>query len=151
RDWLAFAATSRARNKIKHFIHTEEKARSIELGRRLVEKEIRRFGVEKAVVDDEALAKVAPEYGAQKADELYAAIGYGKLTARALLTRLVGQDALQERAPDGAIASVVKRVLGTGGEHKIRVRGVDDLMVFRARCCNPIRGERIVGYITRGK
>ena len=150
RDWLNFVHTSRARNKIKHAIHAEEKTRSVELGRRLFEKEVRRFGVEKGRTDDEALQTVAGEYGAQKADDLFAAIGYGKVTARAVLGRLVGQDRLKEKAPDGALASVVKRMLGTGDE-KIKVRGLDDLMVFRARCCNPIRGEKIVGYITRGK
>ena len=151
RDWLNFVTTSRARNKIKHFIHAEEKARSIELGRRLFDKELRRFTVDRSRATDEALGPVAGEYGAHKADDLMAAIGYGKVTARAVLGRLVGQDALKERAPDGALASVVKRVLGTGGDEKIKVRGLDDLMVFRARCCNPIRGEKIVGYITRGK
>ena len=151
RDWLNFVTTSRARNKIKHFIHAEEKARSIELGRRLFDKEVRRFTVDRGRVGDDALAQIAGEYGAHKADDLLAAIGYGKVTARAVLGRLVGQDALKERAPDGALASVVKRVLGTGGDEKIKVRGLDDLMVFRARCCNPIRGEKIVGYITRGK
>jgi len=151
RDWLSFAATSRARNKIRHFIHAEEKARSLELGRRLFDKEVRRFGVERARVADAALSAIAPEYGAQRAEELLAMVGYGKVTARAVLARLVGQDALQEKAPDGTIATVVKRMLGTGGESKIKVRGMDDLMVFRARCCNPIRGEKIVGYITRGK
>jgi GTP pyrophosphokinase len=150
RDWLNFVHTSRARNKIKHAIHAEEKTRSVELGRRLFEKEVRRFGVEKGRADDAALLSVAGEYGAQKADDLFAAIGYGKVTARAVLGRLVGQDRLKEKAPDGALASVVKRMLGTGDE-KIKVRGLDDLMVFRARCCNPIRGEKIVGYITRGK
>ncbi len=150
RDWLTFVATTRARNKIKHFIQSEEKLRSIELGKRLFDKDVRRFNIDKSLVKPEALAKVAPEYGAQKPDDLYAAIGYGKATARAVLARLAGQDALRERAPDGAITSVVKRVLGSG-EAKIKVRGVDDLMVFRARCCNPIRGEKIVGYITRGK
>jgi GTP pyrophosphokinase len=150
RDWLNFVATNRARNKIRHFIHSEEKTRSTELGRRLFDKEVRRFGVDKAVVNDDALAKVAGEYGAQRPDELFAAIGYGKVTARAVLTRLAGTEPLQEK-PDGAITSVVKRVLGTGAEQKIKVRGIDDLMVFRARCCNPIRGEKIVGYITRGK
>ncbi len=150
RGWLTFVATTRARNKIKHFIQSEEKLRSIELGKRLFDKDVRRFNIDKSLVKPEALAKVAPEYGAQKPDDLYAAIGYGKATARAVLARLAGQDALRERAPDGAIASVVKRVLGSG-EAKIKVRGVDDLMVFRARCCNPIRGEKIVGYITRGK
>ena len=151
RDWLNFVGTSRARNKIRHFLHAEEKARSLELGRRLFDKEARRFSVDKALVGEEALAKIANEYGAQKVDDLLAAIGYGRIMARTVLARLVGQDALREKAPDGAIASVFKKVLGTGGDSKIKVRGVEDLMVFRARCCNPIRGERIVGYITRGK
>ncbi len=151
RDWLNFAGTSRARNKIRHFIHAEEKTRSIELGRRLVDKEARRFGVDRARVTDEALSTIAAEYGAQRADDLLAAIGYGKLTARAVLSRLVGPEALREKAPDGALVTVVKRVLGASGDDKIKVRGMDDLMVFRARCCNPIRGEKIVGYITRGK
>ena len=151
RDWLNFAVTSRAKTKIRHYLHAEENSRSVELGKRLFEKEVRRYTIDKALLTDEALAKVGTEFGVQKADELYAAIGYGKITARTILTRLVGQDTLRERAPDGAITSVVKRVLGGGDEQKIKVRGFDDLMVFRARCCNPIRGEKIVGYITRGK
>ena len=151
RDWLNFAATSRARNKIRHFIHAEEKARSIELGRRLFEKEARRFDLNmKGLLDPAALTRAATENGLAKADELFASIGYGKLAPRAVLAKLVPQDQLREKPPDTAIASVVKRVLGTG-EPKIKVRGFDDLMVVPARCCNPIRGERIVGYITRGK
>jgi GTP pyrophosphokinase len=151
RDWLNFVVTSRARNKIKHYIHAEEKVRSLELGRKLFEKEVRRFGLNmKTLSDGEPFAKLIGEYGMGKADELYAAIGYGKLSARTVLGRLVPQDQLKEAPEAGAIASVVRRVLGAG-EEKIKVRGVDDLMVFRARCCNPIRGEQIVGYITRGK
>jgi GTP pyrophosphokinase len=150
RDWLGFVTTSRARNKVRHAIHAEDKARSLEIGRRLLDKEARRFGVERAKCSDEALTAIASEYGVPKADDLLAMIGYGKLTARTVITRLVGQDAMRERAPDGALTSAVKRVLG-GGDPKIKVRGVDDVMVFRARCCNPIRGEKIVGYITRGK
>jgi len=150
RDWLTVVATNRARNKIRHFIHAEEKTRSTELGRRLFDKEVRRFGIDKTAVSEEALARVAGDYGAQRPEDLFASIGYGKVTARAVLTRLVGAESMQEK-PDGAITSVVKRVLGTGAEQRIKVRGIDDLMVFRARCCNPIRGEKIVGYITRGK
>ncbi len=89
------------------------------------------------------------EYGMGRSEELYAAIGYGKLPARSVLAKFVPQTELKE-TPDTGIVSVVRRVLGTG-EDKIKVRGVDDLLVFRARCCNPIRGEKIVGYITRGK
>jgi guanosine-3',5'-bis(diphosphate) 3'-pyrophosphohydrolase len=151
RDWLNFVVTSRARNKIKHFIHTEEKIRSYELGRRLFDKEARRFGLNvKNLLEGDNLARVTAECGMQKAEELFAAIGYGKLAAKAVLAKLVPQEQLKE-APETGIASVVRRVLGTGGDDKIKVRGIDDLMVFRARCCNPIRGEKIVGYITRGK
>jgi GTP pyrophosphokinase len=151
RDWLNFVVTSRARNKIRHFIHAEEKSRSLELGRRLFDKEVRRYGVDRALTTDQALTAIAGEYGVQRAEELLAAIGYGKVTARAVLTRLAGPGQLTEKPPDSAITSVVKRVLGGGADQKIKVRGLDDLMVFRARCCNPIRGEKIVGYITRGK
>jgi len=150
RDWLTFVSTSRARNKIKHFIHSEEKARSVELGRRLFDKELRRFTVDRALVTDDALAKVASEFSAQRVDDLYASIGYGKTTARAVLTRIVGQEALKEREAEPAPPSPRRAVAGAE-DQKIKVRGIDDIMVFRAKCCNPIRGEKIVGYITRGK
>ena len=150
RDWLNFVVTSRARNKIRHFIHSEERIRSLELGRKLFEKEARRFGLSmKQLGDSDGLAKVASEYGMQKAEELFAAIGYGKLAAKSVIAKIVPQEQLKE-TPGTGLVSVVRRVLGTG-EDKIKVRGADDLMVFRARCCNPIRGEQIIGYITRGK
>ena len=150
RDWLNFVATSRARSKIKHYIHAEEKERSLDLGRKLFEKESRRFGLNlKSLTEGTQFEVFLSESGYGRADEMYAAIGYGKLSARSVLARLVPQEQLKE-APESGIASVVRRVLG-GAEDKIKVRGFDDLMVFRARCCNPIRGEKIVGYITRGK
>jgi GTP pyrophosphokinase len=150
RDWLNFVTTSRARNKIKHYIHAEEKIRSLELGRKVFDKEARRFGQNvKALTEGDRFAAVLVEAGFQKADELFTAIAYGKLSAKAVLAKLVPQEQLKE-APESTLSSVVKRVLGTG-EEKIKVRGIDDIMVFRARCCNPIRGEKIVGYITRGK
>ena len=151
RDWLNFVVTSRARNKIRHYIQGEEKVRSTELGRKVFEKEARRFGLNmKTLTEGESFTKLVNEYGMQKADEVFAAIGYGKLPVKTVLARLVPQEQLKEAPPETGIASVVRRVLGTGDD-KIKVRGFDDLMVFRARCCNPIRGEQIVGYITRGK
>ena len=150
RDWLNFVVTSRARNKIRHFIHSEDTARSLELGRRLFDKDAKRFGLSlKTLTEPATMARVLAEYGMGKAEELYASIGYGKLSAKNVLARLAPQQELKE-APESGIASVVRRVLGTGDE-KIKVKGIDDLMVFRARCCNPIRGEKIIGYITRGK
>jgi GTP diphosphokinase / guanosine-3',5'-bis(diphosphate) 3'-diphosphatase len=151
RDWLNFVATSRARNKIKHLIHSEEKTRAVELGRKLFEKEARRYDLNlKTIVDGDEFAKALADFAVAKADDLYAAIGYGKVQPKQVLVRLVPADKLREKGPEGTVAAVVRRVLGSG-EEKIKVRGFDDLMVFRARCCNPIRGEKIVGYITRGK
>jgi guanosine-3',5'-bis(diphosphate) 3'-pyrophosphohydrolase len=152
RDWLNFVVTSRARNKIKHFIHAEEKERSLELGRKLFDKEAKRYGLNlKNLMEPATMNRVLTEYGMGKVDELYAALGYGKLSPKTVLAKFVPQEELKEAPPEGGIASVVRRVLGGTGEDKITVHGIDDLMVFRARCCNPIRGEKIVGYITRGK
>ncbi|MEQ1759607.1 MAG: bifunctional (p)ppGpp synthetase/guanosine-3',5'-bis(diphosphate) 3'-pyrophosphohydrolase [Vicinamibacterales bacterium] len=153
RDWLAFLATSRARNKVRHVLQAEERTRSIELGRRLFEKEARRFDLNpKTMLESEGLLKFASEYGAKTNDELLAHIGYGKLSARTVLQKSVPHGLLTERPPESGVVSVVRRVLRTGGTgDKIKVKGTDDILVFRAKCCNPIRGERIVGYITRGK
>jgi GTP pyrophosphokinase len=152
RDWLNFVVTSRARNKIKHFIHAEEKERSLELGRKLFDKEAKRYGLNlKQLTEPDAMSRVLTEYGMGKADELYIALGYGKLSPKNVLAKLAPQQELKEAPPEGSIASVVRRVLGGADDDKITVHGIDDLMVFRARCCNPIRGEKIVGYITRGK
>jgi GTP pyrophosphokinase len=154
RDWLTFVVTSRARSKIRHVLQGEERSRSIELGRRLFEKEARRFDLNvKMLMESDELSKFATEYGAKSPDELLAHIGYGKIAARTVLQKAIPPGQLKERPPDSAVVQVVKRVLRQGSSEtdKIKVRGTDDILVFRAKCCNPIKGERIVGYITRGK
>ncbi|HEY1308940.1 MAG TPA: bifunctional (p)ppGpp synthetase/guanosine-3',5'-bis(diphosphate) 3'-pyrophosphohydrolase [Vicinamibacterales bacterium] len=150
RDWLTFVVTSRARSKIKHVLLSEERTRSIELGRRLFEKEVRRYGINPTtLLESPELMKFATEYGAKSSEELMAHIGYGKLSPRTVLQKSVPPTQLREASP---VVSIVRRVLRPGtSADKIKVRGADDVMVFRAKCCNPIRGERIVGYITRGK
>ena len=136
RDWLSFVVTSHARYEIKYLIRSEERVRAIELGRK--------------VLDDPASAKLLAELSLQKIEDVYALVGYGKLGPKQVLLKLVPGESLQEKPPVGPVTAAVRRAFGSG-EEKIKVRGVDDLMVFRARCCNPIRGEKIVGYITRGK
>src|SRR5205085_9353566 len=107
-------------------------------------------------VDEAGFLRVAGEYGVGKADDRFAGIGYGKYSARQVLGRLLPAEAKTGDAPpaDGeekpGIGSVVRRVFG-GESNAIKVKGHDDLLVYRARCCNPIRGEAIVGYVTRGK
>ena len=112
RDWLSFVVTSRARSKIKHVLQGEERTRSIDLGRRLFDKEARRFGLNPGTLLESAeLAKFASEYGAKSPDELLAHIGYGKLAARTVLQKSAPTAQLHE---DSAVVSVVRRVLRPG-------------------------------------
>jgi GTP diphosphokinase / guanosine-3',5'-bis(diphosphate) 3'-diphosphatase len=156
RDWLAIAKSSRARNKIKHWLNVHQRERAIEIGRKLIEKEARKYRVSLKDIKDEELQRIASDYGAGRPDDLMAGIGYGKYSARQILGRMVPAagtplaDVEQEK-PSG-LASVVRRVFGGDqNNNAIRVKGHGDLLVYRARCCNPIRGEAIVGYVTRGK
>jgi GTP pyrophosphokinase len=153
RDWLSVVNTSRARNKIRHWLTEQEGEKAIELGRRMLEKEARKFRMSiRSVMDADKLAAILPDYGASKAEDLLALIGYGKISAKQILVRIApdGADTLPAE-DESRITSVVKRVLGLGSDAKLKVRGFDDLLVYRAKCCNPIRGEEIIGYITRGK
>jgi guanosine-3',5'-bis(diphosphate) 3'-pyrophosphohydrolase len=154
RDWLNVVVTSHARYKIKHLIRVEEKARAIELGRRLFEKDARRYDLNlKTIAAGDGWTKALADLGVMKPDDAFALIGYGKVSTKQILTKLVPAGNLHEKPPEGPVTAAVKRVFGAGpgSDDKITVKGFDDLMVFRARCCNPIRGEKIVGYITRGK
>jgi GTP pyrophosphokinase len=152
RDWLSFVVTSRARDKIRIFLNASERQRSVEIGRKLMEKESARFDLTlKQTVEGEMAPDVLKEYGYSKLDDLYAAIGYGKVSPRKVLARVVPAEKLQAKTGPGAsLARAVRRVL-KGSDDKIKVDGMDDLMVYRAKCCNPIPGESIIGYITRGK
>ena len=94
--------------------------------------------------------RVAREYGATQVDDLYAGIGYGKFAARQVLANLAPAAKI-EVEKGSKLTSAVKRVLGISRDPAIEVHGHDDLMVYRAKCCNPIRGEEVIGYITRGK
>ncbi len=159
RDWLQFAKSPRARQKIKHWLNVHQRERAIEIGRKLIEKEARKYRIAMKSLSDAELTRVSSENGLAKPDDLLAAIGYGKFSARSILARLVPPDeahSVSGHAPppeDGGsngLSSVVRRVFG-GDNSAIKVKGHDDLLVYRARCCNPIRGEEIEGYVTRGK
>jgi len=153
RDWLSFVKTSRARNKIRHWLTQQESEKAIELGRKMLEKEARKYKKNaKELLASEQMHALLSEYGSSKVEDLLSAIGYGKVSAKQVITRL-SPDGLKETPveEESMIASVVKRVLGIGGEAKLQVKGFDDLLVYRAKCCNPIRGEEVIGYITRGK
>lgn len=151
RDWIALARTTRARSKIRAWINASERRRSVELGKELTEKEFRKYRVSakdwlEAGKSGEALRKL----GYSSVEDFFAAVGYGKIMPGALLAQLVPEADLKPAKPDGPVARVVKRALGLG-ERRVKVSGMDDVMITLSKCCNPVRGEEIVGYISRGK
>lgn len=151
RDWLNFVRTSRARSKIRHWINLHERRQATDVGRRLLEKEARQFGVSLKKIPAADLQRAASDQGLARIEDLFADLGYGKLSSRAVLARITGQT-LEQPAADKTpkLVSTVKRMLGMR-DAAILVRGHDDLMVYRAKCCNPIPGDEIVGYVTRGR
>jgi guanosine-3',5'-bis(diphosphate) 3'-pyrophosphohydrolase len=155
KDWLSIVKTSRARNKIKHVINTTERAKAIEIGEKYLEKEARRLGVALNKVTKTELERVAGEYGYSKMEDLYAGLGYGKFSARQVLQNAAPAqfDVLQpaETVEQPAPAPVPGPRRAPAGDVTVKVKGSDDLLVYRAKCCNPIPGEAIVGYVTRGK
>jgi GTP pyrophosphokinase len=156
RDWLNFVVTSKARSKIKHWIAERQRAESVEVGRKIFEKEAGRLRLKtKQVLEDPQLQKFLNDNGYAKIDDMFAAVGYGKLMARTVLVRFVKAEDLAEidqakTSKLQQVAEAVKRALRLGDD-RILIKGVDDVLVYRAPCCNPIRGEEIIGYITRGK
>jgi GTP diphosphokinase / guanosine-3',5'-bis(diphosphate) 3'-diphosphatase len=154
RDWLSFVRTSRARSKIRQWINLNERKQAKEVGRRLIEREARQAGVSLKKISQEELLRAASDYGRAKVEDLYADIGYGKYSARQVLAKLTGQSIEEKPQGEGQdatkIVSSVKRMLGIR-DPSILVLGHENLMVYRAKCCNPIPGDPIVGYVTRGR
>src|ERR1700719_4530713 len=154
RDWLSFVKSSHARTKIKHGINVQEREEATEMGTRLLEKEARQFGRSLKKIPEEDLLKLASDYGLSKLEDLYAAVGFGEYSARQGLTRVLGEPeksgASEAEESKPTLVKTVKRMLGFG-EAPLIVKGHDDLLVYRAKCCNPIPGDDIVGYITRGR
>jgi GTP diphosphokinase / guanosine-3',5'-bis(diphosphate) 3'-diphosphatase len=159
RDWLGFAKSPRARNKIRHWLNIHQRERAIEIGRKLMEKQARKYRLALKDFNEKELDRIAKDYGVGAGQDLMAGIGYGKFSARQVLAKLSpglsDQPSAEDAPPSkegGTLGSVIRRVFGQSADGSaIKVKGYNDLLVYRARCCNPIRGEAIVGYVTRGK
>jgi GTP diphosphokinase / guanosine-3',5'-bis(diphosphate) 3'-diphosphatase len=161
RDWLTFVKSPRARNKIKHWLNEDQRSRAVDIGRKLLEREARKFKVPMSQIDDQDLSRIAGEYGVATAADLLATLGQGKHTAHQLLNKLAPGFANQGEAEstpetkpgqggEAGMSDAVRKLHLTGSD-SLQVEGQNDLLVYRARCCNPIRGEEIIGYVTRGK
>ena len=147
RDWLKFVKSTRARAKINQWLKIEERARSIELGRELFEREAKKYRLNPAaLLTGEEMARAAADLGYPTADDVLAAVGYGKASVHQLLNKL---------APGATLDTVERPRTAAGTRPKtdqgVRIRGVDDLLVRFAKCCNPLPGDQIVGFITRGR
>jgi GTP pyrophosphokinase len=155
KDWLTYVKTSRAQARIRQYIRQEEHRRSMEIGRELAEKDLRKYGLSLAKVEKNGeLAKVGEKLGYRASDDLLAGIGYGKVSTQQVLSQLLPHDALAAPPPPEAapsrLSELFRKVAGKAGGG-VRVSGVDDMLVRYGKCCNPVPGDRIVGFITRGR
>mgnify|MGYP000870774440 FL=1 len=153
KDWLKIVRSSRARNKIRAWIKIEERKRSIVLGREICEKEFRKYSLNlQKVIKGGELRKVANDYGFNTEDDLLAAMGYGKISAGQIIAKLIPEERMQARQEhkESRITSVINKLKGRSSS-AVEVGGMEDIMIRYAKCCNPLPGDEIVGFITRGQ
>jgi GTP pyrophosphokinase len=158
RDWLNLVVTSRAKSKIRQWLNTQQKQRAMEIGRRFFDKDLRKYGLSlRKVTEGPEFAAYLQSEGLSKLDDLYSRIGFGKTEPRTVLERVVGLEKLAETPEKPgrlrqAVNTAVNKILPFGGAAgPITVRGHGDMMAYLAKCCTPLPGEDIVGYITRGR
>lgn len=156
KDWLKVVKSTRARNKIRAWIKTEERKRSITLGREIIEKEFRRYNQNMGKLQKSGeLKKAAVEFGFVGEEDLMAAVGYGKLSCNQILGKLLPEQKLEEQKEqkerkETRLTKVIDK-LTRKSSSAIQISGVDDVLVRFGKCCNPVPGDEIIGFITRGR
>ena len=150
-DWLSFVKTSRARNKIRQWLNAQRRRKAEEIGVKLLEKEARRVKVSLKSASSQRLTEVCREYGCSSLADLHVMLGYGRHSARQVAAKLFPDHSGGEPAAAPTLVSAPSPAMQTGDANALVVEGRDDILVYRARCCNPLPGEAIVGYVTRGK
>ena len=154
RDWLKFAKTSRAKTKIRNWIKSQQRERSVALGREILEGDLHRHKLEYADLRREGkIEAVAKELGMKDEETLLASVGYGKVTPRQVLTKLVPAEKLDtgQKKVEGTLERLFRIVARQKRDLGVKVDGIGDVMVRFALCCHPLPGEEIVGFITRGR
>ncbi len=153
KDWLKIVKSSRARNKIRTWIKTEERKRSVVLGREICEKDFRKYSVNLQKIQKSGdFKRIAAEFGFAGDDDLLAAVGYGKISAGQIIGKLLPDEKIQERAEhkESRLTAVINKLKGKSSS-AVEISGVDDVLVRFGKCCNPVPGDDIIGFITRGK
>ncbi len=150
KDWLKIVKTSRAKTRIRQFINQEERERGRELGKGLLEKELRRYGSSISKFQKEDLDRVVKEFSFKSFDDLIIYIGYGKISAHQVAKRLVPPEKLKEVLKQEDFIKKGGRIHAAEA-CPIKIRDIDDVLVRFAKCCSPLPGDSIVGFITRGR
>ena len=147
RDWLKIVKSTRSRSKINQWLKVEERARSLTLGRELFEREAKKYRLSPtALLASEEMKKLITELGFPSPDDLLASIGYGKTSVQQVLGKLAPSVVREAETAEPKAQKAVRK-----GEGAVRIRGVDDLLVRFGKCCSPVPGDGIVGFITRGR
>jgi len=154
KDWLSFVRTVKARSRIRQWIKTQEKNRSISLGREMCEKAFRKNRLNfNALLRSEEMAQVVEQMGFKTVDDLVASVGYGKVTPLQVVRRFRPKEESEEeprQQPDTFLNKVMDRVRKRKPGDGVSVKGIDDILIRFGKCCQPVPGDPIIGYITRG-
>jgi GTP pyrophosphokinase len=159
RDWLSLVRTTRARNKIRAWFTKEKREDAEHRGRELLQETLRKQGLPaQKITGSPLLADVIREMGFRKADDFYIAVGQAKVSARVVVNKVMqrlkqGEAAVEEQPGEGLVRGREERARpeGTASRYGIAVEGIDDVMVRLAKCCRPVPGDEIVGYISLGR
>jgi len=154
KDWLKLVKTSRAKAKIRQWFTVEEREKSITLGKEILEKELQKYDLQQAkLIKSGDLAKVANEFSFQGVEDLIAAVGYGKVTANQIIGKILPQEKLEqqkEELEEGRFKHLIQKIT-RAPKDALLIKGIDNVMVRYAGCCNPVPGDKVVGFITRGR
>ncbi|RMG70704.1 MAG: bifunctional (p)ppGpp synthetase/guanosine-3',5'-bis(diphosphate) 3'-pyrophosphohydrolase [Nitrospirae bacterium] len=145
RDWLKFVVTQRAKSRIKQWIKTEERKQSLELGHRILESELRKRGLSPTLMKSEQMEEVAASFSMKSVDDLLVSIGYGKVSEKQVVHKLIPDKKEEEEPP------IKKTSRGARKAKGIKIIGIDDILYHRAKCCYPVPGDQLIGFVTRGK
>ena len=150
KDWLNFVKTVKARSRIRQWIKTQEKERSITLGREMCEKAFRKYRLNfNTLLKSEEMEKVVEHFGFRHVDDLIASVGYGKITPLQIVRKFEPKPEEKEDSLS-FLDKIISRVRKKKPKAGVTVKGIDDILIKFGKCCQPVPGDSITGYITRG-
>jgi GTP diphosphokinase / guanosine-3',5'-bis(diphosphate) 3'-diphosphatase len=153
-DWIKVVKSSQAKSKIRQWFKREKRDENVAKGRELIEKEARKHGVELDLLTDKNLEEIGGKFNFAKIDDMLSAVGYGGFSAHQVITRLVEKVKKETPAAEAITLPEVKQPdpkKRKKGKLGVRVKGIDNLLIRFSRCCNPVPGDEITGFITRGR